>query len=133
MQGSKLHFVKHQGKLLASPSGTVIGFKHSKHAGMVKRYISQRHFDVRRISETHYNLRLLAKTHQLQLEVTSSALEYFSLICKLNNVPFVIVNDVVAPSQNFLQLTLDGTITNKSLYTDMRMIRGNLEKLFQGQ
>ena len=134
MQGTNIHLVKHQGKLLACSSGktvTVVGFKHSKHASIVKRNICHRHFDVNRVSVAEYKLQLNAKRENdlVNTEITNTALEYFGLICKLNDVQYVIVSDIT-PSKNYIQMMVDVEMSNKGTYTDMRMIRGNLEKIF---
>lgn len=134
MLGSNIHLVKYDGNNLACTKTkpvTIIGFKHLKHASIVKKNIAAWDFKVDKKSVVEYHISFVKKRDVPldKIEVVTSSLEYIGLLSKLNDVGLIVASEVFL-DQNFIKMLVDNRDEINRIYTDMRMVRGNLEKIF---
>lgn len=109
---------------------TLLAFKHKKHAAIVQKQISTFDYDIQYKPPQQYLITAIKPLQSSPTEIASTSELYISLICKLNNVKVSLVTDIDILTNKAMFL-LTEEVNLKNVYTDERMVRGNLEKIFR--
>lgn len=140
LKGKNIYVVQHKNKLLASTVTspvTIISFTNRNIAHRISESIRNTEFTIYPTMLNSYvvnihtnsdnNMYYCSNKHGLHISEISFV--YLGLLCNLNNVNVVLVNNINQTSDTSIILRCHEDETLPSVFTNEQMILGNLEKL----